>query len=173
MRHLRKMFASAVVVLAVGCSPTVDVAGETKALLQRDQEWARLASAGIADSLLAYWTDDARVVMPSQPMFQGKSAIRQMVMNNMAIPGFHITWNPEGAVVSQSGDLGYTYGTNEVTVPERPGTTIKLPGRYLTVWRKDADGVWRCVMDYSSPVEPPPAAAPAAPAAPSATKRKT
>ena len=171
MRQLRQMLAGAVVVLAAGCGPKVDVAGETKALLQRDQEWARLASAGSADSLLAYWTDDARVVMPSQPMFQGKSAIRQMVMNNMATPGFHITWSPEAAVVSQSGDLGYTYGTNEVTVPVRPGTTMKLPGRYLTVWRKDADGVWRCVMDYSTPVEPPPAATPAA--APAAAKRKT
>jgi ketosteroid isomerase-like protein len=36
-------------------------------------------------------------------------------------------------------------------VPNKSGGTMKLPGRYLTVWRRGADGVWRCVEDYSTP----------------------
>lgn len=77
-----------------------------------------------------------------------------MVERGFATPGFHVTWTPEFAAVSASGDLGYTRGTNEFTLPTKGGGTTKLPGRYLTVWRRGADGVWRCVEDYSTPTPP-------------------
>lgn len=143
--------------IVVGCAPRVDVARETTALLERDRAWAALASTSKnIDSVLAYWTDDARVVMAGDSTLQGREAIRQMVARGYATPGFHVTWTPEVAVVAASGDLGYTRGTNEFTVPNGSGGTMKLPGRYLTVWRKGADGVWRCVEDYSTPMPAPP-----------------
>lgn len=149
----------AALLLGVGCAPRVDVAHETQALLETDRAWAREASAGRnADSVLAYWTDDARVVMPGQAVLQGKAAIRQMVTSSFATPGFHVTWTPETAVVSSSGDLGYTIGSNEFTVPDSAGGVTKLAGRYLTVWRKGSDGRWKCAEDYSSPSPPAPAA---------------
>jgi uncharacterized protein (TIGR02246 family) len=145
--------------IVVGCAPRVDVARETANLLERDRAWSAVASTSKnADSVLAFWTDDARVVTASDSTVQGKDALRKMVTSGFATPGFHVTWTPEVAVVAASGDLGYTRGTNEFTVPIDSGRTMKLPGRYLTVWRKGADGVWRCVEDYTTPM-PPPAAA--------------
>jgi uncharacterized protein (TIGR02246 family) len=139
--------------IVLGCAPHVDAARETTNLLERDRAWAALASSSKnVDSVLAFWTDDARVVTPGDSTVQGREAIRQMVARGYATPGFHVTWTPEVAVVSASGDLGYTRGTNEFTVPNGSGGTMKLPGRYLTVWRKGADGVWRCVEDYSTPM---------------------
>jgi ketosteroid isomerase-like protein len=81
-----------------------------------------------------------------------------MVISSFAAPGFHITWTPESAVVSKSGDLGYTTGTNEMSVPDPAGKVTKIVGRYLTVWRRESDGRWRCVEDYSTPgpAETPP-----------------
>jgi ketosteroid isomerase-like protein len=147
--------------VAAGCAPrtpSVDVARETARLLERDRAWAAAASAGTnADSVVAFWTDDARVVGPNDPTLEGKQAIHQMVAGGFATPGFHVTWTPEAAVVSASGDLGYTRGTNEFTVPNGSGGTMKVPGRYITVWRRGADGVWRCAEDYTTPM--PPAAA--------------
>jgi ketosteroid isomerase-like protein len=101
--------------------------------------------------VLAFWTDDARVVMPGDSIMQGRDAIRRMVTRGFETPGFHVTWTPETAFVASSGELGYTRGTNEFTVPDSARGTVKLAGRYLTVWRKGADGEWRCVEDYSSP----------------------
>jgi len=155
---------SAAVLLSVslaltgGCAthtPRVDVASETSRLLERDRAWAAAASAGKdVDGVLAFWTDDARVVTASDPTVVGKTAIHGMVERGFATPGFHVTWTPEFAAVSASGDLGYTRGTNEFTLPTKGGGTTKLPGRYLTVWRRGADGVWRCVEDYSTPTPP-------------------
>ena len=124
---------------------------DLQSLLATDREWAKVAGGKNADSVLAYWTEDARVVMPGAPILAGKPAIRGMVEGSMKTPGFHITWTPDSGVVSRSGDLGYTYGTNEFTAPDSTGKLVTTRGRYLTVWRKDSDGRWRCVEDIASP----------------------
>ena len=131
-----------------GCRPGTDVAAATRELLATDQAWATLAAAnGPVDSIVAYWTPDARVVLPGQPVVAGTGAIRQMVTAMQGIPGFHISWSPDSAIVSSSGDLGYTYGTNRITAPDSSGTLRTTQGRYITVWRKEPNGPWRCTFD--------------------------
>jgi uncharacterized protein (TIGR02246 family) len=139
---------------------TADMDDEVRSLLATDREWAALAAVSRdPDSILAYWTEDARVVLAGQPVLSGKAAIREMIAGTMEIPGFRVTWHPDTAVVARSGDLAYTYGDNEFTAPDSTGELVTTRGRYLTVWRKEADGRWRCVEDYSSPA---PLAAPPA-----------
>lgn len=71
-------------------------------------------------------------------------------------------WAPDSAVVALAGDLAYTFGTNQftapdptgrlvTTAPDPTGTLVTTNGRYITVWRKEPDGRWRCVMDYANP----------------------
>ncbi|MGH7523307.1 MAG: YybH family protein [Gemmatimonadales bacterium] len=150
-RHWRAVVAG--IGLLLGCrAPRHDAtSAEVAALLATDRDWAKLSAVGKdVDSISSYWTDDARVVGTGQPVVSGKPAIREMVTGMMKIPGFHISWSPDSAVISRSGDLGYTFGTNEVTVPDSAGKLITASGRYLTVWRKGADGRWRCVEDFSN-----------------------
>jgi ketosteroid isomerase-like protein len=156
---MTKLLCIAVLIIGVGCRSRVDVARETESLLQADRAWAQVASAGgNPDSVLSFWTEDARVAMSGAPLVRGKAALRQMVTSSFAVPGFHISWTPEQAVVAASGDLGYTVGTNTVSMPDSTGKATPMIGRYITVWRKEADGRWRCVEDYSSPgpIEPTP-----------------
>jgi len=125
-----------------------DIETDRDALLQADREWAALvASRGSVEEILSYWTDDARVLSPGEEPIVGKDALRQMVASSFEIPGFSITWEPEHVHVSSGGDLGYTTGWNRMTVPGEDGTLITLRNRYVTVWRKEADGRWRCEYD--------------------------
>ena len=154
MRERCTAFCVGALLLIAGCT-NVDTVAEAKALLDADRAWAKHASSGTSvDSVLAYWTEDAVVVSPGQPTLSGKAAIRQMVAASMSVPGFHINWTPEKAVVSKSGDFGYTTGTNELTVPDPTGKLVTNKGRYIAVWRKDADGKWRCVEDYATTSAP-------------------
>lgn len=156
----RSLLAGAAAVgVALGCrAPAHDTsASESAQLLATDRAWGRVSAAGKnTDSIVAYWTEDARVAIPSQAVLSGKTAIRGMVAGMMATPGFRISWMPDSAVVARSGDLGYTYGTNEIIAPDSAGKLVTTRGSYLTVWRKDADGRWRCVQDYSTPAPPTP-----------------
>jgi ketosteroid isomerase-like protein len=145
---LHRTLAVLVLILAPACQPSADPAQAARALLDTDRAWATLvASNGPVDSIVAYWTPDARVVLPGQPLLVGTAAIRQMVAGTRSIPGFRITWSPDSAVVSSAGDFGYTFGTNRITVPDSSGTLHTTEGRYLTVWRREPNGRWRCSFD--------------------------
>ena len=83
-------------------------------LLERDAEWARLASEGGAvDEILSYWTDDAIVIPAGMPAVIGKEALRAYVEGSLAIPGFRISWSSSDAEVAGDGTLGFVLSLNE------------------------------------------------------------
>ncbi len=65
-----------------------------------------------------------------------------------------LTWAPVEAWGSAGGDLGVTTGTWKITKADGSGTPVT--GRYVTVWRKDAAGHWKGLIDIGNP-DPPPA----------------
>lgn len=56
-----------------------------------------------------------------------------------------LSWKPEFAKVSKSGDLGYTYGIWELYQKSDPNN--KRRGTYLTIWERQPDGKWKFVLD--------------------------
>jgi ketosteroid isomerase-like protein len=142
----------------VGCSARhFDSVAEAQKLLRRDAEWADLANAGKdVEKIVSYWSDDAVLIFPGQPVLEGKAAIRAYVTASLNTPGFKIHWVSQNPVFSSDGKFAYMRGTNELTLPGPNGKQITLHLRGISVWRFDTDGQWRCVVDISNE-EPPPA----------------
>ena len=155
----RILFPFAAVLVVAGCaSPSFNPAVEQQRLLQRDAEWAAIASAGKdVEKTISYFSDDAVMIPPGQPIVEGKAAIRAFTASSFQTPGFNIRWKSENPVFSPDGKLAYMRGTNATTVPGPNGTLLTLPGRGVTVWRLDPDGQWRCVVDIWN--DPPPGSA--------------
>ena len=145
----RVLLPLATILVAGNCSPPrFDPAAEQDRLLRRDMEWADAAAAGKdLEKIVSYWSDDAVVIPPGQPVLEGKAAIRAYVAASLQIPGFKIHWTSEKVVFSSDGKLAYMRGTSEMTVPGPTGALMTLHGRGVTVWRLDPDGQWRCVVD--------------------------
>jgi ketosteroid isomerase-like protein len=121
---------------------------EKAKLLQRDAEWAALASEGSElEAILGYWTDDAVVWPPGQPAVIGKDALRQYLQASLQIPGFRITWTATDVKISPDGNLAYMFAINEVAMNAPDGSRITVAGRAVTIWRREADGEWRCAVD--------------------------
>jgi ketosteroid isomerase-like protein len=121
---------------------------ERARLLERDAEWAALASSGRdVDLIISYWTDDARVYPPGMPPVVGRAALREYVAAALAIPGFRITWTTTEAMLSPDGRQACLLSTNRVTLPDAAGAPVTTEGRAVTVWRREADGEWRCAID--------------------------
>ncbi len=156
MPTARHLFLLACIFIFPSCSPTrFDAAAEQANLLRRDAEWADLASAGKdVEKIVSYWSDDAILVFPGQPLLEGKSAIRAYVEASLKTPGFKIHWVSEKPVFSPDGKLAYMRGTDEITVPGPNGTLVTMHLRGISVWRIDSDGQWRCVVDIAN--EQPP-----------------
>ena len=62
-------------------------------------------------------------------------------------PEFELDWDPKHAESSASCDLGWTWGTYEATFPDSTGALLVSRGKYVNVWRRNADGNWRVVID--------------------------
>lgn len=120
---------------------------EIDALMQTSRDWAKAAASGDVERILSYWADDAVVLEPDQRAHFGKAGIRQMVEASMKIPKFSITWGPESAVISKSGDMGYVIEHNRVSFADSTGKIQTQFGKAVTIWRKDASGAWKCVVD--------------------------
>jgi len=137
-----------------------DQEAESAKLMARDAEWSNLATEGKdVDKVVSYWADDAVVMEPGQAPVEGKAAIKAFVTESYKTPGFRIHWVSQKPVFSPDGKMAYMRGTDEMTVPGPKGQPMTLHLQGYSVWRKDADGVWRCVVDIANEkASPAPAA---------------
>jgi ketosteroid isomerase-like protein len=124
-----------------------DLDAEKAALMQTSRDWAATVPAGNIDSILSFWSDDAVLMPPDEPALVGKDAIRNYVTGALAIPGFMITWEPEQAMISASGDMAYLIERSSVSFSDSTGAKVTQLAKAVTVWRKDPRGRWRCVVD--------------------------
>ena len=63
---------------------------------------------------------------------------------------YQLKWTPEGARMSASGDMGFTWGHYEGDSKDAQGNPVKKTGRYMTVWKKQPDGTWKVELDASN-----------------------
>lgn len=157
--QLRHSLTAALWLLAA-CAPSApsafDASAEATKLLKRDAEWADLATAGKdVDKIVSYWTDDAVVMEPGQPAVAGKQAIRAYVTASLNTPGFKIHWVSQEPVFSPDGRIAYMRGTDEMTMPGPKGAAMTLHLQGYSIWRKEADGQWRCSVDIATEAPPP------------------
>lgn len=135
--------------LLLSCQQTkVDLKAEEATIMKTDSTWAALAAEGKeVDKIISYWADDAVVLPPGQPSVKGKEALRKFVEESKNIPGFSITWKSSEIHFSPDAKMAYMYGENLMSMNDSTGNKISIPGRGYTIWRKEADGSWKCIVD--------------------------
>ena len=148
--------------LLAGCtSPTPDTHdADVAALKDTEAAWVKDGATKDVDKWVAHYTDDAAVLLPDTPVLIGKSAISGALKPLMADPNFAVTFAATKVDVAESGDLAYTRGPYSMTIshPVTKAPTVEK-GKYLTVYRKQADGTWKAAEDTFMSDGPPPAAA--------------
>ena len=148
---MQKLTALLLVSALLACNQAkVDTKSEGEKLMQVSREWSEAASKGDLEKTLSYWADDAVLFSSGQPSLKGKAAIRQMVEGGFKTPGFHISWQPQSAVVSESGDMAYLLENSQITFNDSTGKPVTIKNNAVTIWRKQADGSWKNVVDIST-----------------------
>jgi len=134
--------------VTAGCGEKkIDTKAEGEKLMQISRDWSKSAATGNVEETLGYWAEDAVVMSPGDAPIKGKNAIRGMIEATSKIPGFKISWEPLSVVVSQSGDMAYMIEQNQVSVNDSLGKSITTYNKGVTVWRKEADGSWKNIVD--------------------------
>jgi len=130
----------------------VDTKAEGEKLMQLSREWSKSAATDDIEKTLSYWADDAVMMSSGQPALKGKKAIREMVEGTSKIPGFQISWEPVSVSVSKSGDMAYMIEKNQMTMNDSSGKPITKYGTGVTIWRKEADGSWKNIVEVMGDV---------------------
>src|SRR5687768_5261126 len=142
--------------------PAADTRAADETILRNiDAEWSRAAGAKDIDKTVFYYSDDALVMPSNSPVLQGKAAARAMWQAMFSMPGFGGGWKATKVEVARSGDLAYVTGTYEINETDASGKQKTDKGKYLEVWKKQADGSWKCVADMFNTDLPPTPPAPA------------
>ena len=152
MKHL--IFVLATLILFTACKQAVDTKAEEAKLIQTSLDWSKLAGTDSIERILSYWADDAVVLSPGEAPIKKKKAIRDMVESSKKIPGFKIRWETLSASVSKSGDLGYLMEQNEISFKDSTGHMITEKNKGVTIWKKQADGSWKNIVDTWNALPP-------------------
>jgi ketosteroid isomerase-like protein len=136
-------------------APAPDLAAEKRALLQRDSEWqAAVAEKKDVAKIVSFFAADGIMFGSGEPTDDSREALTRAVAGLVADPSFKDQWSWSRVELSPDGRLAYLVGTTDITFNDANGHPVTNHARLLNVWRKDPDGVWRCLVDVW--VDPPP-----------------
>jgi ketosteroid isomerase-like protein len=129
----------ACVALADARAADVDLEKAVGSLIAAEKTYAKLAGEkGFRDASISVFADDA--VIFTRNAVNGKKFWRDAKEDPV------LAWRPIFASISRSGELGYTTGPSEYR-KSRDAQNPDAFGHFVTIWRKDAKGVWKVALD--------------------------
>ena len=123
-------------------------------LFDLEARFARDVAARGGAAFAEWFAEDGVMLGNGRPAAQGREAVRRAA--NWSPSEYQLLWTPTDAMMGPSGDMGYTWGHFEGRSKDANGNPVIRTGRYITVWRRQADGQWKVVLEAGSN-EPQPA----------------
>jgi ketosteroid isomerase-like protein len=151
----RVLMRTTAVVCALLFSSPVLASEAADSLLKADQGLAAQSrEIGFVAAYSKAMAADARKLDAGGPAAIGRTSI--LALMSRYASDLTINWKPEEAVVAKSGELGFTWGHFVATSHDRTGKLVTEYGKYLDVWRREKDGVWRWIADIGAGPDPKP-----------------
>lgn len=147
MGALKNLLAVCCLVAVVSACEEGEVnTGEARAgLLEVDRAFAALSeSDGYIEAYYRYSADDVLLLPPGALPKAGREEIYRSDSEE-GLMG-RLTWEPEDARVSASGEMGWSWGGWAFVVEDEGGAPQESYGKYLFVWEK-VGGAWRMVVN--------------------------
>jgi len=135
-------------------SLAADLAADMAAVRKADADWAAAAHTASVEAWMAFYAADAVILLPNDQLASGKETVRHSVSHLLALPHFSVAWSPIKVEVASSGEQALLIEAYELRFGDSRGTPVSDRGRRLEIWRKQADGIWKCVVDTWNLDEP-------------------
>jgi ketosteroid isomerase-like protein len=154
MRHQNRLIAALIFSVASASAALGQASGkETDAILAADAAWLKVYQAKDLAKSVGFCDEQGSMLVTGAPIATGKDAIAKLIAEDFAHD--NIEWHANKVGVSRSSDLGYTSGTTGMSFKDASGKTVVYKGKYLTVWRKQANGEWKVLYDMFNSDTPP------------------
>ena len=135
---------AALMAMTVACSKDTSVA-DAQAIKDNEVAWSKDSASKDPAKFASYYADDATLMLPNEPILKGAGNIKSTAGAMMQDKNFALSF--QGDKVEVAGGLAYTQGTYSMTMTDQKGNPAPDKGKYLTVWKKQADGSWKVIED--------------------------
>lgn len=113
-------------------------------IIETELNFCKMAEKeGMNKAFLEFVADDG-VLLRNDKLIKGKDSIKLFMKNNNSKG---LSWKPNFVDVSNSGDLGYTFGEYIYKYQDSLGNPLINKGVFHTVWKRQSDGSWKFVWD--------------------------
>lgn len=123
------------------------ISDAAKVLVKLDEEWSAAAGKRDVEKVASYYAEDAVAYPPNEPVCVGREAAKKVWAAYFSEPSFNISWKSTHAEMATSGEIGFTSGTYEDSFKGPDGNLVHETGKFLCVWKKQADGSWKAIHD--------------------------
>ena len=115
------------------------------AIEEGNSKFSAAVRKGNGAAIAALYTEDATLLPPDSDAFKGRAAIEAFWRGGlrMGIKEAVLTT----VDVSGAGDLAYEIGRFALKVQPEGKGLIEQKGKYVVVWKKAPDGVWKLHVD--------------------------
>jgi ketosteroid isomerase-like protein len=120
----------------------------TAQLIELELKFAEDTVKGGGKAFAAWFADDAVTLSNGKPAVLGRGAIAANAKWDSK--DYLLTWTAQGAQMSASNDMGFTWGHYIGKFKDANGKPMENSGRYITVWKKLPDGSWKVALDASA-----------------------
>ncbi len=132
----------AFIICVASCKNTQVGRVNPETLMQADLDFSEYSvTHGMNAAFTAFADSSAILLRPNTAPVKGIGSITRL-LNQKDDSGFNLSWEPGGADISASGDIGYTWGIYTVSAG-----TNRQKGTYVTIWKKNSAGEWKFVLD--------------------------
>ncbi len=112
-------------------------------VLNADRAFSKMSEEkGMKTAYIEYLDSNGVLLRPNRLPIAGADAIDFLIQQNDN--DYTLSWEPKSGAVAKSGEMGYTYGVYALR-PSKKDTVIY--GTYVSIWKKEADGSWKYVLD--------------------------
>jgi uncharacterized protein (TIGR02246 family) len=128
---------------------------DEKAISDGEVAWVADWKSKDIDKIVSHYADDAIFMEPAMPAMKGKEAIRSGQKVFLQDKNFNITFTTIRVEASKAGDLAYSHGTYAATMTDpKSNKPVSEIGKWVCVYRKQADGSWKSILDIDNPDGP-------------------
>jgi uncharacterized protein (TIGR02246 family) len=131
-------------------APPPDTRKADEAAIRTSSDWSKASQAKDLDKATSYYADEAIFFVNDGARVKGKDAIKMAWKPMLETPGPGLTFETTYVEVARSGDLAYEYGTDDLKTEAKKGKVADEKGKYVVVWKKQADGSWKAVTDIDN-----------------------
>ena len=146
MKKLVLVVVSLFIIVLAGCAPQVDIAAENATIEKMLADWVVATNQGGeagADGYASFVTEDAVFLPPNAERVDGRAGVRKWVLQFTQAEDFSIDWKATSIEVAADAKLAYAIGTFEYSLKDAGGNPVSDKGKFVDVFKKQADGSWK------------------------------